>query len=125
MTVIAFPREPVRAWRVFPARSPHVGYQGRRCGEGPYIGPDRTEVGALDIVVAALVKAEVRCGLPVVAPAECLPALMDKPSPLRIFPWKRSVKTDRQKYSDALREQRGRDDHRWVPCENRWPEEPA
>ena len=120
MSIITFPRRPIRAWRVFPAKAPASGYHARRFGEGPYVGPDRTDVGSLDLVVEALVRPEIRRGLPVVAPPECLPDLMSKPSPLRIFPWKRQIKTERQKYEDALQDQRerdGREASRWVPCD--------
>ena len=64
-TICQFPNCAVRAWVVVPFEG---GYRGELVGGRDLLddGPNRTDVGPLGLVMAALVRGDVRQGLPIV-----------------------------------------------------------
>lgn len=113
MTVVHFPAAPIRAFHISAADQAFVG---RYVGSLSYDGVTRTEQGPLDLVVAALVRPENRCGLPIIAPPEAVAAAM-QPGALRPYSWRRVVhgRTDCEKYQEALSLQRLRDGSSVMP----------
>jgi hypothetical protein len=64
-TVVPFPNRAIRAWVVVPIDGE---FRGELVGGRDLLddGPDRTAVGPLVLVMAALVRRDVRQGLPIV-----------------------------------------------------------
>jgi hypothetical protein len=120
MTVLAFPKDPVRALHI--AGSAAGGYAASYVGPKPWDGPTGSDVASLALVADAVLDPRNRRGLPIISPPEVIAWAMRGSTKLRPPPQRRPAgPTDQQKYSAALQEQQirdGRDACRWVPCDD-------